>query len=462
MVQEIFILILLIITIVSLKNIKYGILFIIIAVPFNLLLRLLLGIGLFSQVWHNSFIILLSFITLTRHIIDHKYYIKINKLDVMLMIAFSYGVFSVLYNYIISDSLYVSLQGFRTYYLGISLYFIVRFYIKKIEDIRMLTRAIMFVVFISSIAIIIEFTLSNLRIITPQDIAKIQVVSSIYDDELSDFVTFSESSIVRPMGIFFSIQFSAAFILIGALLGLPSCGTKIYSNIYFFRFSVFLTILVALFLSTSRTVIYSFFLTLLLMISKFRISLKKPMIAFGVLFFILTIINFESFYTSYLENQLKGEDTHIHDVKSFISIIPNLVSKIPVFSIFWGIGFNADPYAKYVLGVQTLYDTTFQDFDIGAEGIFKYFINVGLIGLIIFILQNFIAFKRGIYLAQKIAPSFFRNILIGFSFVIIGLCFSSIHEMPIAAPGIQYIYYIILAIIGSFDTTWVKINKPLI
>jgi hypothetical protein len=144
---------------------------------------------------------------------------------------------------------------------------------------------------------------------------------------------------------------------------------------------------------------------------------------------------------------------------SFINAIPILFSKITISSFFFGIGFNADPYAKYIIGVNTLYDEIFLSLETGAEGISKYFLNVGLVGVILFILQNVFAFKRGISLSRKNVPSFYRNILIGLPFVLVGLFFSSIHVMAITAAGIQYIYYVIVAIISSFNIEWFDNNQ---
>lgn len=464
MFSMVFIIIFLFFAFLSFRNVKYGILFIIIATPFNLLIKVLLEMSLFSQIWHNLFILLLCFFILARSSVDGKYGIKINKIDVIFIVVFLFGILQVLYNYLISNSFYVSFQGFRTHYYGILLYFITRFSIKGPKDIKSMSIGIMSVILIASLELIIEFVFGSLGFITPANIVWIGGILEAYSEmygSSSAYAMFPGLSSIRPVGIFFSIQYSAALILIGTLIGLPFWADKnlkhshVHESLFFFKTPLFFITVIALLLSTARTIIFAFLIASFCMFIKYRMSAKKIIVVLLSTFFVLAITG----VGIYLIKPLSGQDTHIQDTMSFLNSIPILFSKMTISSFFLGLGFNADPYAKNIIGVNTLYDEIFRDVAMGAEGIFKFFLNVGLSGAVLFIFQNILVFKRGVLLARNDIPSFFRNILLGLSFVIVGLCLSSVHVMPLEAAGIQYIYYVVVAIISSFSIEWFKATK---
>ena len=132
MFEELFLVIFISACLLSIRNIKYGILFIIIATPFNLLIKTSFGMSFFSKIWHNLLILLLCLLIFARSAINKNYSIKLNKLDIVIIWVLFYGVFSIFYSYLIVDSWFVAFQGFRLYYFGILLYFITRYYIRRL------------------------------------------------------------------------------------------------------------------------------------------------------------------------------------------------------------------------------------------------------------------------------------------------------------------------------------------
>ena len=465
MFEELFLVIFISACLLSIRNIKYGILFIIIATPFNLLIKTSFGMSFFSKIWHNLLILLLCLLIFARSAINKNYSIKLNKLDIVIIWVLFYGVFSIFYSYLIVDSWFVAFQGFRLYYFGILLYFITRYYIRRLEDVSTLVTTIMGVILIASLELIAEFTLLNLKIISSQDLMWIGRLPELYAGFYGQggATTAMFADIIRPWGIFYHIQYSSALTLIGVLMSLPffifsnnNFSYKPIDNL-FLKPMFFYVLFIALFLSTARTVIFAFLLTSLLMFTIYKIS-KKKLLLVTILFVMLGSINFKEFTEVYIVKPLLEEDTHIKETGLAIKAIPSVLQDSTIISFLFGDGFKPDPYAKEIIGVVS-FDDNSHGLKEGAEGILSFSYEAGLLGIILFILQNISAFKRGINITKREIPNSYQKLLIGLSFVILGIFFSSVHVMPITAAGIQYIYYIILGIIGSFNVEWFKIRK---
>ncbi len=464
MFEELFLIIFISVCLLSTRNIKYGILFIIITTPFNLLIKIFLGMSLFSKIWHNLLILLLCLFIFARSAISTNYSIKLNKLDIAIIGVLLYGIFSVFYSYLIMDSWFVAFQGFRLYYFGILLYFITRFYIKRLTDVRTLIAVIIGVILISSLELIAEFALLNLQIISPEDLVWIGGLPELYAGFYGQggATTAMFADIIRPWGIFYHMQYSSAFTLIGVLMSLPFFvfSNKISYNPLdnlFLKPKFFYVSFVALFLSTARTAIFAFLLTSLFMFTIYKIFNKKLLII-TMLFVMLVIINFKGFTEVYIKEPLLGKDIHIKETALAIMEIPVVLQRSTITSFLFGDGFKPDPYAKETLGIIS-FDDKFSGLEGGSEGILSFFYEVGFLGIILFILQNISAYKRSINITKREIPNSYQKLLIGLSFVILGIFFSSVHVMPITAAGIQYVYYIILGIIGSFNVEWFKVKR---
>ncbi|KJU86400.1 membrane protein, partial [Candidatus Magnetobacterium bavaricum] len=74
----------------------------------------------------------------------------------------------------------------------------------------------------------------------------------------------------------------------------------------------------------------------------------------------------------------------------------------------------------------------------------------GIIGGILFVLQNYLAFKKGVMLARKEKEIFFKYLIISLSFTTIAVFISTAHYFSPIVPGIQCYYYAILGIIASY------------
>ncbi|MCP4265478.1 MAG: hypothetical protein GY777_07875 [Candidatus Brocadiaceae bacterium] len=424
------------------------------------------GFTIFSKSWHNLLVIFLFALVLGKLAINKNYKIRANKIDILMVIVLLYGFFQVAYSYAGCGSLFTPLQGFRTYYLGVLLYFVTRSYIKRPEDIRLFIKMIMIVTLLAGLGVILEFSLYNLKFLGASDMKWEALLSSseasYYPQGEANFFGLKGGAfraMERPLGIFYHMQYTAAFILIGGLMCLPFYVWRGFdgNNIkkLFLDQKYFLILTIAIFLATSRTIIFSFVLILLFIFLKYKVSVGKVLIASLSIFIILAGINYELFINVYAKDVFSGGDTHIRGTFGMLKALPAELQSDRISTFLFGDGFNTDLHVLKEMGTTSARNEgVISERRSVAEGLVGIFYQIGFLGSGLLILLTVAVYRRGMLMSRMKIPSSYKQMLIGLSIVPIGIVLAATHLNPITAPGIHYIYFVIIGIIGSFNVNW--------
>lgn len=440
----------------SIKNLKYGLILLITFTPFYTIILWLMGFRIYAKFWHNGLILLMLLSVFFKLTVSRKYeLIKFNILDKLFIVILFYGIFEMVNTFYRIPLLFTGVNGFRNYYFGVLVYFVTRFYMRRKEDMKPIFSAITVIMLIVSVLLILEVLVVNSKIIPnplPWITASNEVGITYWNEGL--FVHFGGATFTKPFGVM-NIQNTAVFLGSGALVFIFLYLKKYKENKLNIKWQIiFYLLVISMFLTLTRTVIFAFLICLMMMHYKFRLFKVKLIVPAILLLLGVDIIgNYNLLkYIFYIPFSMTETYYATFQPSHYeASIIPHFI----------GYGFDVGLYEQVMLGLDPESVITKAIFPFGAEmRILNLFNQVGVIGGGLFVLQNVISYNVGIVTARKEDNKFYKNILLGLSFSIPLIFISTFHYLPIINPAIQIYYYIVMGIISSFSNFQVKGELP--
>lgn len=428
------------------KNLKYGLLTLIILTPFYPIIQWILGYQDYSRFWHNGLVLLLLLSIFFRLCVDNKFKkMNINILDILFIIILLYGFYEIVNTYFRTGFLFTGLNGFRNFYFGVFIYFITRFYMRKQEDIKPIFSTMIIIMVVVSVLLLLEVFLVNSKLfVNPLPwVEAANAGGMIYWNERL-YIHFGGATFTKPYGVM-NIQNTAVFVGMGAIMTIFFYLNKYREKELNFRWWIIFYVLAAgVFLMLSRTVIFAFLICLLLIQFKYKLFRMKVIIPVMLLLLGIDLLGNYNLLTYIFYYPLSFKDT-------FYATFQPVNYKAEIIPLLIGYGFDIGAYEQSILRlVDTNSIETNSIFPFGSEmRIFNMFNQMGIIGGCLFVLQNVLSYRMGIIRAKKENKKLYKNILLGLSFSIPLVFISTFHYLSIITPGIQVYYYIIMGLISS-------------
>ncbi len=412
--------------------------------------------GLFGKSWNIVFAAVLLFVALIKKSGGVSRNIKLNSLDILFIVIFFYGIFEYIHSYFFLENYQSALVGFRRYYFGIVVYFVTRLCLVKLNNFKTILATYFFMVSLVSTEVILETILFNLGIIAPTDLpwwsSLPEDVAGFYGQGETFLHIFSEG-FIRPGGLLGSIPHTGNFIAMGVLLALPfvyrNKGTSLLNsaNKTYIFFSV---TMIALFSTSSRQVIIPtltvFIFYIIFAPIRFSLSFLAPA-GFAVALFVVLGVS-ESWFASLIsafERTNPMYRAELWDIEGIYTHYANLDIVTTIKSFLWGQGFTPPGYIIEMMRGRVDYYFTSSE-----VGIVLMFSEIGIVGVIQFIMQNILAVKSGLISLKGESDQYIKDLLRGLLLAVIVVSFSSsIHYFSLGTPGVQAIYYIMMGIISG-------------
>lgn len=442
------------------RNLKLGLQFLLIAIPFYYPIIYLSGFSPVARVWANVLAIIMVMAIYVRICIGDNFIrgFRLNNYDLIMLSFLLYGLFLIFYNYYLYQTIITPLNGFRTFFFGGIYYFICRFIVNDKQDIKQIIDKLLKVIFIVSILMIFEVILINYFKLSWHSVPNL--VSNMNNSYVNAFgkhfrIPLKSGYYYRPLGILLHPHQTA--FLIAILVSITFFSRQHQIKQRFLTSPIFFYIsLISLILTTARVVIFCTILIILFgghFLSKLYHKRRYSNIhAFFVVLLVFIIIVGMGIFDFVFTSIVKREDAFFQNINyEFYKD----VDRINYTTFFFGKGF---PPALGEAG--RLEDKVTISNGEGVFGFRKlsseihillYFERIGLIGGIFLILQLSVAARNAFKMARKESDNYFKSLYLGLSSCMVLTLLISFHVRPTSVV-IQVFLYSIMGMISSLKS----------
>ena len=403
-----------------------------------------------SKFWFNSVVIVMVAGLYAVLCVDFRYKsrIKLSRLDLVILAFLLHGLivtFITLQNY----SLFTSLNGFRTYFFGGIIYFLIRGVVTSKNDIKLLFKYLLIAITIVAVEMVWEYFFLNYFKLPWY------LIPWYSGDQVGVFIENPDrlrfGSLFRPIGLLAYVHYSAYVIGLGVLVLSPFALNYFKANLKVRYFTIgFYLMSIALILSTTRSLILIIAIMLAYFMVRFKV-LGRNIVKISVLVVFLIVMALNLNLAEYLSAVVTSEEVFY---KSFDEDpLYNLFETNPMDMLF-GRGFQTGGYERILWQQDVVIESGFHFNQISNEVHFlSYMDRTGLIGGLLFILKTVLACQVGIRISRRISDPFQRNMIMGLSLCPLLLLFSSLHILH-SDVVMQFYSYIILGILGSLSQVY--------
>ena len=413
---------------------------------------------------------------------------KTSFVDIIITIFFWYGIFEILYSYMIFGSILNAMDGFRYYFIMSIIYFICRYLIIPEKHLNIIKYGFALVFLFAALFIVFESYCMNCLKIEPKDLpwAGLLLTDLGHTPVIEGEKAFMSGG-YTPMGLIRMTHLSGLFLLFGFLLYLPiALRQSFYNNkIKTIGIWLFVMLLPIGIVFTSRTVLIIYVIGIPSVLILMRRSFIKSISVLCLFLFVLPLL-YSYYLLPCLKYDIKREVGYVltkksHGSNAILNMINMMHKDIKYFSSHKAIkkthkaikktnivteqvntpaNIFKNKYIKRLFG--TGYSSTdwinkcgnknkriFKLMDTADSYYLKVMLQFGFVGLLILVLMGLFIMYNSIFVFYYTKDNTKKALYIGICVFLGAVFISLIHLGPLFKTGINTVIYMFFAIVVS-------------